>query len=125
MSHPDMDEHLASIRSSRALPREKPWEGVCVAPSGGRSNAGTDLVTFGSIMLPCAMTDSTPTHSLSDLKKKVEIAHYAVTRAAAEGAGAMGMDEVDIKECIQTHSGKAVVVSFKRDQSRPPGEDES
>lgn len=110
------------------------------------------------------MTDSSPTYSLSDLKKKVEIAHYAITRAASEGAGAMGMDEEDIKGCIQAltaadfyktmpsekvpdtyqdvyktrwygkpvyakfslspHGGKAVVVSFKRDQTQPPGENE-
>ena len=111
------------------------------------------------------MSDASPTFPLGDLKKKVEIGHYAITRVASEGAGAMGMDEEDIKGCIQAltkadfyktmpsekvpnthqdvyktewcakpiylkfslspHGGKAVVISFKRDQSQPPEEDES
>jgi hypothetical protein len=111
------------------------------------------------------MNDSSPTYSLSDLKAKVDIGHYAITLKAAGDAGSMGMDEEDITDCIRaltkadfyktmpsdkvpgrfqdvykTHwcgkpiyakltlgfpGNKAVVVSFKRDQSQSPGENES
>lgn len=108
------------------------------------------------------MNHSTPTYSLLDLKAKVDIGHFAITLTAARDAGAMGMDEEDIRECIRalteaefyktmpsdrvpgtfqdvyktewcrqpiytkltlgSPGNRAVVVSFKRDQSELTGE---
>ncbi len=52
-------------------------------------------------MLPWSMTPSaSPTYSLADAQKKIELGYVQITWSALEGAAELEFDEEDIKECV-------------------------